>query len=252
VSQGEQPKTFEELLSAFGEFEKRVQEDLKKAAAASGPSGPPAGWDRFVQFTNSGLFFMLVGVAFLLVAALTMYTSHSAFSFILVVIGVAIVLYGTGTQGVGQAEAIGYKVAIAGGAGIIAFCVGWGILEKSDKIKTVFQIEKKFVRVSLEGLEGAQHIANYVAAISINGVGIPVARHAESLEAFIPVTAIGLSETLILFLWSRTSDHSIAVLHPMRHHLRQRRAKILLSELSAFIWCRSSGRPIFEPKCRIS
>ena len=146
-------------------------------------------WERFTQFTSSGLFFMIVGALFLLAAAWTMNSQHAAFTFVMVVVGVAVLLFGTGTQGVGQAEAPGYRVAIAGGAGLIAFCVGWGIIKFADDIKTVFQIERKYVRVNLEGLEGADYVGNYVAAITLNGMGIPVARHPDSIEVFIPYTA---------------------------------------------------------------
>src|SRR5262249_933268 len=138
--------SFDQLLAAFAALKKHVQDSLQ-----AGVSGPPSKWDRFNQFTSSGLFFMLIGATFLVVAALTLNTSHATFSFVLVVVGVAVLLFGTGTQGVGEAEAPGYKVAIAGGAGIIAFCVGWGIIHYAEEIKTVFQVEKKYVRVTLVG-----------------------------------------------------------------------------------------------------
>jgi hypothetical protein len=60
---------------------------------------PSHGWDYFVQITTSGLFFMVVGIAFLVVAGSTITRTHSALTFVLVVVGVAILLYGTGTQG---------------------------------------------------------------------------------------------------------------------------------------------------------
>jgi hypothetical protein len=190
----EEPKDFTELLAAFKALQETVLAEVQKAAAAAAKSGErPAlrlsGWDRFNQFTNSGLFFMIVGAAFLIAAALTMNAQHAAFTFVLVVVGVAVLLFGTGTQGVGESQAPGYKVAIAGGAGVIAFCVGWGIVKYADDIKTVFQIEKKYVRVTLEGLEGAEYMANYTASVTLNGIGIPVARHPDSIELFIPYTA---------------------------------------------------------------
>jgi hypothetical protein len=88
---------------------------------------PSSFWDGFWRTVSSGLFFMAVGCVFLVVAAYTMGETHSSLSFVLVVVGVAILLYGTGTQGMGQLDShVGtakYKVAVAGGAGALAFGV---------------------------------------------------------------------------------------------------------------------------------
>jgi len=59
-------------------------------------------FDLTTRFTSSGLFFMIVGAIFLYVAFNTMGRTHAAMSFVFVVVGVAILLYGTGTQGIGD------------------------------------------------------------------------------------------------------------------------------------------------------
>jgi hypothetical protein len=156
-------KTFDDVLANYATLEKAVHDAIAKLQTAA--SSQPSKWDRFNQFTSSGLFFMIVGAGFLLVAAITLNTAHASFSFVLVVIGVAVLLFGTGTQGVGEAQATGYKVAIAGGAGVIAFCVGWGIIHYADSIKTVFQIEKKYIRVVLVGVDGSSNLSSYVPVV---------------------------------------------------------------------------------------
>ena len=56
-------------------------------------------WTNLVTaFFRSGFFFMLFGTAFLYFAFANGQRAHSAMTFILVVIGSAIVLFGTGTQ----------------------------------------------------------------------------------------------------------------------------------------------------------
>jgi hypothetical protein len=182
-------KSFEELRAAFDTLEKEIRNNFPKPANAPQTGPALSNWDRFNQFTSSGLFFMIIGTAFLTVAATTLNTAHASFSFVLVVIGVAVVLFGTGTQGVGQAQATGYKVAIAGGAGVIAFCVGWGIVRYADEIKTVFQVEKKYVRVTLVGGDGVSNMSAYMAAFSVDGVAVPSAKHDDFVEVFIPYFA---------------------------------------------------------------
>lgn len=187
--QKESPKSFEELVAAFEALQKRVQENVDRSNPKPTPAHSGGRPDRFTQFTTSGLFFMIVGATFLIVAAFTLNTAHASFSFVLVVIGVAVLLFGTGTQGVGEAQATGYKVAIAGGAGVIAFCVGWGIVVYADAIKTVFQVEKKYIRLALVGGDGSSNMSSYVAAFTVDGAAIPAARHSDFIEVFIPYFA---------------------------------------------------------------
>ena len=182
-------KTFDDVLANYATLEKAVHDAIEQLKLQTAASSPPSKWDRFNQFTSSGLFFMIVGAGFLLVAAITLNTAHASFSFVLVVIGVAVLLFGTGTQGVGEAQATGYKVAIAGGAGVIAFCVGWGIIHYADSIKTVFQIEKKYIRVVLVGGDGSSNLSSYVATFSIDGVAIPSAKYEDFVEVFVPYFA---------------------------------------------------------------
>ena len=178
--------SLDELRARIGALEKAVSDTLQQSIALQTGSG----WDRFWiclnKVTSSGLFFMIFGVAFLLVAAMTLTRAHASFSFVLVVVGVAVLLFGTGTQGVGEAQATGWKVAIAGGAGIIAFCVGWGIIHYADDIKTVFQIEKKYIRITMVGGDGSSAMSSYAATFSIDGVGVPSARYEDYFEVLVP------------------------------------------------------------------
>ena len=142
-------------------------------------------------FLSSGVFFMIVGAVALLAAFLTMGTTHASFTFVLVVVGVAILLYGTGTQGAGNFETVAgemkYKIGVAGGAGILAFAVGIGIVEKSADIRDAFQIEKKYARLIFrdEG-DGVGKLTDYVPEIYVNGLPVPSQRDGESIVALIP------------------------------------------------------------------
>ena len=147
------------------------------------------GW--LARVFSSGVFFMVVGAVILSAAYYTMGDTHSSFSFVLVVIGIAILLYGTGTQGAGQfsseAESAKYKVAIAGGAGILAFCVGAGILYFADQIKTAFQIEKRYFRYLVKSDdENFADLSNYVALANVNGEMVPALTRGGQIEVYVP------------------------------------------------------------------
>ena len=145
-------------------------------------------------FLSSGFFFMIVGAVALVAAFLTMGTTHASFTFVLVVVGVAILLYGTGTQGAGNFESVAgemkYKIGVAGGAGILAFAVGIGIVEKSADIRDAFQIEKKYARLIFRDQgDGVANLADYVPEISVDGVPVPSQRNGEYIVAYVPLDA---------------------------------------------------------------
>jgi hypothetical protein len=146
--------------------------------------------DQFYRFCSSGLFFIFLGVILLFVAQLSMGIAHAGMTFVLVVLGVAVLLYGTGTQGMGELKtdtsAAKYNVAIAGGAGVLAFCVAIGIIWYSPKMRDAFQTEKKFVRVQIKSGDGLSNIPSYAPLFEIDGIQIPAARRGNLVEVFVP------------------------------------------------------------------
>lgn len=146
--------------------------------------------DQLYRFCSSGLFFMLLGILFILVAHWSMGTAHAGITFVLVVLGVAMLLYGTGTQGLGELKTdtatTKYNVAIAGGAGVLAFCVALGIIWYSPKMRDAFQTEKKFVRVVIKSADGTTGIPSFVPLFDIDGVAIPAARRGHVIEVLVP------------------------------------------------------------------
>jgi|SRR4051812_27882324 hypothetical protein len=142
-------------------------------------------------FFSSGAFFMMVGAVILFLAYLTMGPASAIFSFILVVIGVAILLFGTGTQSMGEFSsdpaAAGYKVKLAGGAGVLAFCIAVGIVTKYADMKQAFQIERKYFTVQVEPKsDGYSKFDNFAAELSINGNSLPVMRKGDYIIVYVP------------------------------------------------------------------
>jgi hypothetical protein len=131
-----------------------------------------------------------LGAAILLIAYSTMGPAHTAFTFVLVVLGVAILLYGTGTQGMGSLDSTSgagkYRVAIAGGAGVLAFCVALGIIHYSNQMKGAFQVQKKYVRVQFGPGDPSSDLSQFLAHFSIDGLSVPSFRHGKVFEVLVP------------------------------------------------------------------
>lgn len=116
---------------------------------------------HFLSFFSTGIFFMIAGfcslaVSYLLIQAET----HTAFVFVLVVLGIALVLFGTGTQGAGELSnaqsALKYKVSIFGGAGVLAFMAAYGIVLKHPEMNEAFAAQTHYLIVKIENTESGQ------------------------------------------------------------------------------------------------
>jgi hypothetical protein len=119
-------------------------------------------------------------------------SEHSSFSFVTVVLGIGILLYGTGSQAVGEYKfksdhAGVINVAIVGGAAVITFCVAFGMIYFQNDIKTAFQIERKYFVLRIEpNDDGSSKFDNYVANFRMNGIDIPVARFGQNMIVYVP------------------------------------------------------------------
>jgi hypothetical protein len=151
--------------------------------------------DLLYSFFASGLFFMLVGGLFLWISYATVERTHAAMTFVFVVVGVAILLYGTGTQGIGSFDSgksavhiARYKVALAGGAGITAFCVAAGIIVYHEDMKKAFSVEQHYIRFYLSGTGGYQtsDIGLYIPDIRVNGNPTPAVRQGDHIVIYAP------------------------------------------------------------------
>ncbi len=191
-------------------------------------------------FFSSGVFFMLVGAAALFAAFSTMGTTHASFTFVLVVVGVAILLYGTGTQGVGNFETAAgemkYKIGIAGGAGILAFAVGMGIVTKANEIRDAFQIEKKYARLIFRDPgDGVGSLVDYVPAISVDGVPVPSQRNGDYIVAYVPLLATPGDRELLIsanfyYVGSQTANKLLSQKVTLRQNLPLKSDQITMDD----------------------
>ena len=103
------------------------------------------GYGEAKTFFAAPFFYVVLGCAFLYISFQVLNVAHSAFVFLLAILGVAILLYGTGTQaamtGRGGADRLGATghIAIAGGAGALAAFFGFGVVYMATDIQKVFK-----------------------------------------------------------------------------------------------------------------
>lgn len=98
------------------------------------------------KFLRSSLFYIILGCIFLWTGheLSTDPQTHSAFVFIMVILGVALVLYGTGTNASGEGSSGPVKIAIAGGAGVLAMVLGFGVVKERQGLVDVFKRQRDY------------------------------------------------------------------------------------------------------------
>lgn len=159
-----------------------------------------------MDFFRSGLFFMIVGCGILFIAYEAFNASHSTFTFILVVVGTAILLFGTGTQAIGKAdgaaEQIGnYELKMAGGAGLLSLIIAAGLVQYNEEIFETFAPRVSFVRVPVVIEEQATNpdTPSYIIHVTKpNGEHLPTVSQGKSTFVLFDRRALvsGISEPI--------------------------------------------------------
>ena len=139
-------------------------------------------------FFASGIFYIVLGCAFLWMSYATLNEAHSAFVFLLAVLGIAIVLYGTGTQAVGSGNTGPINVAIAGGAGVLAALFGFGVVTYQPQIEEVFKRTQDYavLYLSVEGVTG--DLSHYDIYARLGGSSqLPLYRDGRRIKILVPI-----------------------------------------------------------------
>ncbi len=175
----------------------RVQKELDQKHKNSWPNRLIE-WAR--AFFSSGLLFVVLGIALIAWADHEQDDSHTAFTFVYVVLGIAITLYGTGTQAAGAMRSDlltngWFQGSMAGGAGVLAFLAGWAIVEKHTEMRGAFDQQTKYVKVSFE-------IGSEDRTIAINPEEHFLSAYLEGL----PVLTSSLEDQFVVLLPKRANS----------------------------------------------
>jgi hypothetical protein len=120
-------------------------------AATSPPRNAKSpGWKQKISDLFPGILFIALGFGILLWARYDLGEVHTVFSFVQIVLGTAVFLFGTGTTGTGSAELGNYRLYVAGGAGVLAFAIGAAMTWQSQQMKDVFRDQTGFARASFD------------------------------------------------------------------------------------------------------
>lgn len=153
--------------------------------------GPRLVYEEVKSFFSTPLFFILLGCAFLIAAGRLIDATHPSFVFLLAILGVSIVLYGTGTQGVGQAsfKNVPVKVAVAGGAGVLAAVLGFGVVREGKGIQQVFSKVVNYGVVDLKTTSLFDLNSLHISATTREGKALPIIVKKDFVWVFVPTTA---------------------------------------------------------------
>jgi hypothetical protein len=161
------------------------------------PQGDPSKVERFEaisqrlnSFFSTPIFFILLGCLFLIAAGKLIDSTHPSFVFLLSILGVAIVLYGTGTQasGDGHIKNVPVNVVIAGGAGVLAAVFGFGVVWQRDGIQKVFSKISNFGVVELKSTSPYDFTKLHITSSTREGHPLPVIIQSNLVTVFVPIT----------------------------------------------------------------
>lgn len=107
-------------------------------------SGVKQVYEQIKLFFASPIFFIVLGSFFIYCGLILLDQTHSGFVFILAVLGIAMILFGTGSQAVAsgtlpQNNTTSISVGIAGGAAALAAIFGYGIVSQETGIQDFFK-----------------------------------------------------------------------------------------------------------------
>lgn len=145
---------------------------------------------RLSRFFAAPIFFILLGCVFLFVAGRLIDETHPSFVFLLAILGVSIVLYGTGTQasGEGELKSVPIKVIIAGGAGVLAAVFGFGVVSQVEGIQKVFSKVAYFGVIELKPESSFDLNTLHITSTTREGRPLPVMIKTDLVAVFVPTT----------------------------------------------------------------
>jgi hypothetical protein len=161
------------------------------------PTTSPSALDRFLteakSFFQSGLFFILLGglIMFFGYRLSQDPFTHSAFVFLVVILGLALLLFGTGTSASGEGTSGQIKVAIAGGAGVLAMVLGFGVAHWREDLTDVFKRQRDYGIVELSigdtGNSVPVDLDNFEARASWGEMPLPLWKDKRSVQILVPI-----------------------------------------------------------------
>jgi hypothetical protein len=99
-----------------------------------------------------------------------------------------------------------YQVALAGGAGVIAFCIAAGMIAFPAQIKSAFLPTQTFIRILVEGNGLPEEISNYYFVATVNSARVPTVLRDDHVEILAPYLPTPLDTTLHVVVNSHLTD----------------------------------------------
>jgi hypothetical protein len=144
-------------------------------------------------FFRSGLFYILPGGALIYFGYRLSNDpfTHSAFVFLVVILGLALLLFGTGTTASGEGTSGQVKVAIAGGAGVLAMVLGFGVAHWHEDLTEVFKRQRDYGVLELSIGEGVNSVPvdlnNFEARARFGEMPLPLWKDKQRINVLVPI-----------------------------------------------------------------
>jgi hypothetical protein len=141
---------------------------------------------------SAGFCFIVLGLILLAGGYITLSIGvHTSFTFVLIVLGMAILLFGTGTQGIGNLDSktatAQLNAKIAGGAGVLALLIGVGMALLGPQMQRTFDLETRHIAAKLKpNTFTGSSFENYWGKFDIDGVPIHSVHSGNVFIALVP------------------------------------------------------------------
>ncbi len=171
-------------------------------------------YDEVKAFFSSGVFYIIIGCLFLLAGYQISATAHSAFVFLLSILGVALVLYGTGTNAAGSGSTGNIKVAVAGGAGVLALILGFGVVKFHTQLGEVFKrtqdygvLQLKIDKRSSTGV--TTNLKNFHVEARSGPMPLPLWNDGQMIEILVPIPSGSDESDVVVSLISKSDAREL-------------------------------------------
>jgi hypothetical protein len=152
-------------------------------------------YDQIKLFFSSPTFFILLGCFFLYCGFILLDQTHAAFVFILTILGISMIFFGTGSQAVASAElpqrvSGKFSAGIAGGAAALAAIFGYGTILLEERIQGFFQrtVDYGFLELTTDDSNSPNiNLDDHTITANMpDGRPLPILKQTSKLQILVP------------------------------------------------------------------
>jgi hypothetical protein len=170
-------------------------------------SSVKAVYNQIKLFFSSPIFFIMLGSFFIYCGLILLDQTHSGFVFILAVLGIAMILFGTGSQAMASGSlpdtgSTKVSVGIAGGAAALAAIFGYGIVYQETGIQNFFRrsVDYGYLELTTHGTSNqtVDFESQSISASTADGRPLPLWKQTGLMQIMVPLYSRQDKTTVVL------------------------------------------------------